>query len=522
MGDEDAVVMNEVEQLKSDLRWTESNLRTLREGIRLIASQMMTKNQENQQGGVYHHPSPRKWTEDTAVETVLSEDGSSCVSYAVGSNQSSWALDESEHSYEPTSIRSCSYFDQSTSLYDILKTDKLASGPAADLLALQNAAEMLQEHVRLASTEATVTVDDTIRAQAAARSWQKQAFVAQEELKHVTAEAEYLRAQNKKLTAERKVLVKEVRKIRKELAEKDQENMWTQLESYVTSALNVHEYQLKSSQQQLSLNSSHSEDGGDERNTCECCSERSSTPRPNNKSNNTAKPDTGLPCGSGFDLSSTADHSSSPPPVPSSNNHNNKEDVPRISIQKPVASARALTPRLSTFAGGMVMRLGLRNPKQQGKNKKAGASPTVAKEEEQEKNTLTAAVDDSTDTSTTDNTSEADRKNSEEQRQADDVTMTEGHQDSDDATPSSPPVVVETRTPPLTPGSSDDEGNEPDDTGSTSPTSVRGNLVSIGTKDSPTVSTKLESPSNICRVSFSRRSRTGNTTCHLWGKRNDL
>lgn len=40
--------MNEPEQLKSALREAEANLQILRKGIRLVASQMMTKYQKNQ------------------------------------------------------------------------------------------------------------------------------------------------------------------------------------------------------------------------------------------------------------------------------------------------------------------------------------------------------------------------------------------------------------------------------------------------------------------------------------------
>lgn len=111
----------------------------------------------------------------------------------------------------------------------------------SDLLALQNAAHMIQQHIKLAAMEAAVAVQDTVRAQSATQEWRKRALDAEKALLKMHQENKDLKSSNEKLAAERRILVKEIRKMRKQVAPMDSK----QLESFVVNALTFHEKQLK-------------------------------------------------------------------------------------------------------------------------------------------------------------------------------------------------------------------------------------------------------------------------------------
>ena len=442
-GDNANATMEEVEQLKADLEWAESNLRTLSQGIRLVASQMVTKHQQQQMASTSRKivEADDDATHATAEETVFSEDG---LGSAVGSNLSCLSQDF-DHNVPESSSRSSSLYEQ-TKLSDLLASDRLAPGPAADLLALQNASEMILEHMRLVSTEASMAVEDTIRAQAACRKWQKKAFVAQSELKNATAETTQLRAQNKKLSGERKVLVKEVRKLRKELADKNQDTMWTQLETYVTSALNIHEHQLKSSQN-LPSKPSRSEDSEND-----VGSEAGNDEKTNmNGDNGKVTP---------LASSETTVNPTKPRAVTSKAVTEGKQ------FTKPTAAGRAVAPRLSTFAGGMVMGFGF-GP-YGNKRTKEPARQNPIKEEAANASSSDADMEPiATSNSSTDSNDVAD----------DESTHTCQDQDCE-------------KTPPPSPGRPDSDRDPATPTAS----SLKGTLVSIEGNRSNVSNKLLESP----------------------------
>ena len=158
--------MSELEQAKAKLRWTEENLRALSEGVRLIASHLMTgeQQQHNSHARRKSTDSDDNATHATAEESILSEDGGAI--HEVLPIKNSFSLEHDE-------------------LSDILAMDRMAPMPASDLLALQNASKMVMEHSRLSSNEVCTAVEDTIQAQAAARELQRRASKAESELKRV-------------------------------------------------------------------------------------------------------------------------------------------------------------------------------------------------------------------------------------------------------------------------------------------------------------------------------------------------
>ena len=126
-------------------------------------------------------------------------------------------------------------------------TTQLAPGGASDLMALQNAASMLQEHAYLASAEANVSVEDTVQAQAAEQEWRRRALRAESKCLQYRKERKVLRSAVEKMSSERKVLIKEVRALRQHVSTQKKDSMWMQLEQYVAGALSFHENQLRSS-----------------------------------------------------------------------------------------------------------------------------------------------------------------------------------------------------------------------------------------------------------------------------------
>ena len=118
--------------------------------------------------------------------------------------------------------------------------DELTRSQTADMLTLQNATSMLQEHARLASQEAVLAVHDAVEAQNSTNDWKRRAVRAEDHWAALQDENVNLKMQNEKLAIERRVLIKEVRKLRK--AESTKQDYF---ESYVKGAMNLHEKQLK-------------------------------------------------------------------------------------------------------------------------------------------------------------------------------------------------------------------------------------------------------------------------------------
>jgi len=164
----------------------------------------------------------------TDCDTVISEEeeGSSSVMVNHRSRTFSAAA-----SVDHTDIRLCEI------------TDQLTRSQTADLLTLQNAASMLQEHARLVSQEASLAVHDAVQAQRSTDDWKRRAVRAEDQCAALRDENHTLTLQNEKLTIERRVLIKEVRKLRK--ADSTKQDYWKHYESYVKGAMNLHELQLK-------------------------------------------------------------------------------------------------------------------------------------------------------------------------------------------------------------------------------------------------------------------------------------
>lgn len=162
----------------------------------------------------------------TDCDTVLSEEGTCSV---VDQRSRTWSACIA--SVDHTDMRLCEI------------TDELTRSQTADVLALQNAAAMLQEHVRLASQEAVLAVHDTVQAQSSSDEWKRRAIRAEDQCAALWDENAQLKMQNEKLGMERRVLVKEVRKLRK--AESSKQDYWKHFESYLKGAMNLHEQRLK-------------------------------------------------------------------------------------------------------------------------------------------------------------------------------------------------------------------------------------------------------------------------------------
>lgn len=116
---------------------------------------------------------------------------------------------------------------------------------ASEILALQNAARMLQEHARLASEEASTNAQDNVQLQEQVCTWKERALSAERENVRLAQENTVLQDCTHKLKKERKILVKEVRSLRQNIKEKEKKDTWQQIESYVTGALSFHEGQLR-------------------------------------------------------------------------------------------------------------------------------------------------------------------------------------------------------------------------------------------------------------------------------------
>jgi hypothetical protein len=89
----------------------------------------------------------------------------------------------------------------------------LTRSQTADLMALQNAVHIVQQHAQLAAQEAVWAVQDSVQAQRVVQTWQKQMTRTEKRVRKLQAENTKLAARNSKLTAERRLLIQEVRKL---------------------------------------------------------------------------------------------------------------------------------------------------------------------------------------------------------------------------------------------------------------------------------------------------------------------
>lgn len=206
----------EISQLRAQLTKAQARLATLSEGMRLVAAQMR---QADMTAPKQCHSSNKNSTEDdqtiaTQCETVVSD---ADTTFSTHLNN--------------TALRLAQLLPQ------------LSASQTADLLALQNAAAMLQEHAQWAAQEASWAVRDAVAAQQAAIKWQKKSEQRKEMSAQLRAQNTELRQRNDKLAQERRVLIREVRKLRQ--AQIGQQNYFTQFQAYVVEATSLHERRLR-------------------------------------------------------------------------------------------------------------------------------------------------------------------------------------------------------------------------------------------------------------------------------------
>lgn len=121
----------------------------------------------------------------------------------------------------------------------------------ADLLGLSQAAQMVNEHARLASQEASVLTDDMADAGQTAEEALERAVKAEKAVTILHREKKNLQKQLESKRVERRVLAKEVKVLRKENTtlkqlqqDYERQDVLLALEQHVRGALEVHEQQL--------------------------------------------------------------------------------------------------------------------------------------------------------------------------------------------------------------------------------------------------------------------------------------
>ena len=212
--------LSEYEQLQQEHRATLEALRQLAEGVRIVTRQMKQ---------------PHCFFDDTD-------------SVASGASEATPMLRDRTFSNGNVSV--CSFVSDDDKRIDDL-THSLDGLVGADLLGLSQAAQMVNEHARLASHEASILTDDMTQAALAAQAAHDRAVKAEKAAMRLHRENVALQHQVDQLLVDRKVLAKEIKSIRRENAElkkyeqdsKRQEMMFA-LEQHVRGALLVHEKQL--------------------------------------------------------------------------------------------------------------------------------------------------------------------------------------------------------------------------------------------------------------------------------------
>ena len=193
----------------------ESKLESFRQGIRMLTRQMKQTHQHGGESGGKDASDLSLRNDSTPLESS--------------------AFDTPQH-LGPRKI--------SQGEWDFNKLIAEQSGDvAADLLNLQNAIRMLQDHVWLSSEEAS----QAQTAQVDVESWKQRALTAEANNVTLAQNNEQLESRIEKLSMERRVLVKECRLARKLVVQAKQECRHEQMERYALEALTAHEKRLSRS-----------------------------------------------------------------------------------------------------------------------------------------------------------------------------------------------------------------------------------------------------------------------------------
>lgn len=218
--DEQNSPISEYEQLEQEHRATLEALRLLAEGVRIVTRQM--KQYQN------YHDDNDSVASGTSDATPMLR----CRTFSNGT------------------VSVCSVVSDDDKRVDDLSYS-LDGVVGADLLGLSQAAQMVNEHARLASQEASMLTDDMAHAALAAHEAQERAIKAEKAAMRLHRENVALQQQLDQLLIERKVLAKEIKSMRRENAElkkyeqdSKRQEMMLALEQHVRGALLVHEKQL--------------------------------------------------------------------------------------------------------------------------------------------------------------------------------------------------------------------------------------------------------------------------------------
>ena len=147
-------------------------------------------------------------------------------------------------------VSTCSVVSEDDRRIDDI-TQSLDGVMGSDLLGLAQAAQMVNEHARLATQEASMLTDDMVLAAKTAQQSLERAVKAEQAAIRFHKEKTTLQFRVEQLLVERKVLAKEIKSLRKENAslkkfkeESKRQEMAFALEQHVKGALMIHEQHL--------------------------------------------------------------------------------------------------------------------------------------------------------------------------------------------------------------------------------------------------------------------------------------
>ncbi|KAI2488971.1 hypothetical protein MHU86_25634 [Fragilaria crotonensis] len=218
-GDKRESPLSDYERLQLEHRATLEALRLLAEGVRIVTRQMKQQH--------------------------FNDDNDSVTS---GTSDTTTPMRGRTFSNGTVSV--CSFVSDDDKRIDDL-TQSLDGIVGADLLGLSQAAQMVNEHARLASQEASILTDDMALAAVAAQDALERAVKAEKAAMRLHRENVALQHQLDQLMVDRKVLAKEIKSIRRDNAllkqyqqDSKRQEMMLALEHHVRGALLVHEKQL--------------------------------------------------------------------------------------------------------------------------------------------------------------------------------------------------------------------------------------------------------------------------------------
>ena len=219
VGNEHESPLSDYEQLQLEHRATLEALRLLAEGVRIVTRQMKQQH--------------------------FNDDNDS-----VASGTSDTTTPMRGRTFSNGTVSVCSFVSDDDRRIDDL-THSLEGVVGADLLGLSQAAQMVNEHARLASQEASILTDDMALAAMAAQDALERAIKAEKAAMRLHRENVALQHQLDQLMVDRKVLAKEIKSIRRENSllkqyqqDSKRQEMMLALEHHVRGALLVHEKQL--------------------------------------------------------------------------------------------------------------------------------------------------------------------------------------------------------------------------------------------------------------------------------------